>query len=48
MNDGRNLIVERLDKKVTVSDDTDTARREPSEYLLNGVDRQTYERVFAS
>lgn len=47
MEDGRNIIVERIDKKVTISDDSGTARREPAEYLLNGVDRQTYERVFA-
>ena len=47
MEDGRNIIVERLDKKVTISDNSGTAKREPSEYLLNGVDRQTYERVFA-
>ena len=47
MGDGRNIIVERIDKKVTISDDSGTAKREPSEYLLNGVDRQTYERVFA-
>ena len=41
MGDGRNIIVERIDKKVTISDDSGTAKREPSEYLLNGVDRQT-------
>jgi len=47
MADGRNIIVERIDKKVTISDESGTAKREPSAYLLNGVDRQTYERVFA-
>ena len=47
MADGRNIVVERIDKKVTIGDDSGTAKREPSEYLLSGVDRQTYERVFA-
>ncbi|GAB4147702.1 MAG: hypothetical protein Tsb009_21020 [Planctomycetaceae bacterium] len=47
MGDGRKILVERIDKKVKISDDSGTAKQEPSEYLLNGVDRQTYERVFA-
>jgi uncharacterized protein YhaN len=47
MGDGRNVVVERIGKKVRISDGGGTVEQEPSEALLHGVDRQTYERVFA-
>ncbi|HMP71381.1 MAG TPA: AAA family ATPase [Pirellulaceae bacterium] len=45
--DGRIVIVERIEKNVTIDENGGTFNQEPSLYLLNGVDRQTYERVFA-
>lgn len=47
MGDGRNIVVERIDKKVRISDGGGTIEQEPSDVLLHPVDRQTYERVFA-
>lgn len=47
MHDGRKLIVERIGKKATITDSDGTSNAEPAQRILNGIDRQTYERVFA-
>ena len=47
MKDGREVLVERQGKNVTIVDSGKTHSTEPSACLLNNMDRQTYERVFA-
>ena len=47
MKDGREILVERVGKKITIVDSEKTLNNEASEYLLNHLDRQTFERVFA-
>ena len=47
MEDGREVLVERIGKKLTMTDSGKMCTEEASHYLLNNLDRQTYERVFA-
>ena len=47
MEDGREVLVERIGKKLTMTDSGKRCTEEASHYLLNNLDRQTYERVFA-
>ncbi len=48
MQDGRQFTIDRTGHSVTLAEDGGPAdRSEPSERLLSGLDRQTFERVFA-
>lgn len=47
MKDCREILVERIGKKITIKDSGKTLNAEASDYLLNNLDRQTFERVFA-
>jgi uncharacterized protein YhaN len=48
MNNGRRLTIERLGRQATIAEDGGAPQRgEPGEHLLGGIDRATFEHIFA-